>query len=118
MLIQYSKTSFLTSPVSMMKFMMGDKDSLHEKILLRTGKILLGEKFDRKEAETILNEIRNGDFIRMHESDDVAVSGNKPGHLFGKFIYFMVRSVKPEQMIETGVAHGVSSWTILNAMNK
>jgi len=118
MLIHYSKASFLDHPVSMMKFLLGEKESLHEKILLRSAKILLKEKFNRDEANRILREIRNGDFVKMNESREMTLSGNKPGHLFGKFIYFFVRIVKPEVMIETGVAHGVSSWTILNALHK
>ena len=118
MFVQYTKTSFLDHPLSMLKFYFGAKESLHEKILLRTGKILLQERFDRGEAMRILSEIRNEDFVRMNESKDTTLSGNKPGHLFGKFIYFFVRIVKPDVMLETGVAHGVSSWTILNGMHK
>lgn len=118
MITHYTKTSFLNHPVSLLKFISGDKNSLHEKVLLRTGRILMQEKFNEREAESFLQEIRNGDFVRMNESKDVLMSGNKPGHLFGKLIYFMVRCAKPDVMIETGVAHGVSSWTILNAMHK
>ncbi|MFZ7145798.1 MAG: class I SAM-dependent methyltransferase, partial [Bacteroidota bacterium] len=65
-----------------------------------------------------LQEIRSGEFIPMNTLPGVTLPGNKPVHLFGKFLYFIVRCAKPEVMIETGVAHGVSSWTILNAIHK
>src|SRR5436190_7374529 len=118
MIIKYSKASFLDHPLSSLKYFMGDKESLHEKVLFRTGKILLEEKFNRREAMGYLREIRQGDFIKMNQSTDAQMTGNKPGHLFGKMIYFLVRCAKPAVMMETGVAHGVSSWTILNAMHK
>jgi predicted O-methyltransferase YrrM len=118
MVIKYSKASFLDHPVSSLKYFLGDKESLHEKVMMRTGRILLKEHFNTREATEYLREIRQGDFVKMNETLPVPVTGNKPGHLFGKLIYFLVRCVKPESMIETGVAHGVSSWTILNAMHK
>jgi predicted O-methyltransferase YrrM len=118
MIIKYSKTSFLDHPVSSLKYFLGDKESLHEKVMMRTGRILLKDKFNQREAVEYLREIRQSDFVKMNQSSVVQITGNKPGHLFGKLIYFLVRCVKPEVMIETGVAHGVSSWTILNAMHK
>ncbi len=118
MIIKYSKMSFLNHPVSSLKYFLGDKESLHEKVLMRIGRTLLKEKFSESEAKEYLREIRQGDFVKMNESTTTQMTGNKPGHLFGKMIYFLVRCSKPEVMIETGVAHGVSSWTILNAMHK
>ena len=118
MIVRYSKTSFLDHPMSLLRFAMGNKESLHEKVLLRSGKILMGTKFNRQRAELALQEIRRGDFIPMRGNGGGILSGNKPGHLFGKFIYFFVRCMEPGTMVETGVAHGVSSWSILNAMHK
>ncbi len=118
MIIKYSKISFLNHPLSSLKYFLGDKESLHEKVLMRTGRTLLKDKFNEAEAKEYLREIRQGDFVKMNESSTTQMTGNKPGHLFGKMIYFLVRCSKPEVMIETGVAHGVSSWTILNAMHK
>jgi predicted O-methyltransferase YrrM len=56
--------------------------------------------------------------VPMNGTAEKVLPGNRPTHFFGKFLYFIVRMAQPEVMVETGVAHGVSSWTILNAMNK
>jgi predicted O-methyltransferase YrrM len=116
MIIQYKKTSFLNHPFAMAKFIAGKKDDLHEVMLLAAARTLLGKKYIHSEAKKYLAEIRNADFIPMNTMPGVTLPGNKPGHLFGKFLYFIVRCVKPDIMVETGVAHGVSSWTILNAI--
>jgi predicted O-methyltransferase YrrM len=36
----------------------------------------------------------------------------------GRWLYALIRVRRPETVIETGVAHGSSSWLILNAMRK
>ncbi|MBK6990152.1 MAG: class I SAM-dependent methyltransferase [Bacteroidetes bacterium] len=118
MIIQYKKTSFLTHPFAILNFVRGQKQDLHEAMIVRAAKTLLGEKYNSAEAKKYLEEIRNGDFVPMNNLPDVTLPGNKPVHLFGKFLYFIVRCAKPAVMIETGVAHGVSSWTILNAIHK
>lgn len=118
MIIQYSRSSFSTHPIALLKFAFGNKNALHDVMLLRSGRILLGKNFDEKLARTALKEIREGDFIPMNQLPNVTLPGNKPTYLFGKFLYFIVRCAQPEIMVETGVAHGVSSWTILNAMHK
>ena len=38
--------------------------------------------------------------------------------MLGKWLYCSVRALKPLKVIETGIAHGSSSWVILNALNK
>ena len=118
MIIQYKKTSFLTHPFAILNFVRGQKQDLHEAMIVRAAKTLLGEKYNSAEAKKYLEEIRNGDFVPMNNLPEVTLPGNKPVHLFGKFLYFIVRCAKPAVMIETGVAHGVSSWTILNAIHK
>ncbi len=118
MIIQYTKTTFLTHPFAILKFVRGQKQGLHEAIIVRAAKTLLGKKYNSIEAKKYLEEIRNGEFVPMNSLPGVSLPGNKPVHLFGKFLYFIVRCAKPEIMIETGVAHGVSSWTILNAMHR
>ena len=80
-------TSFLNHPVSSLKYFWGDKESLHEKVMLRTGRILLKDRFDPIQAREYLAEIREGDFVKMNESGLTLMTGNKPGHLFGKMIY-------------------------------
>lgn len=118
MIIQYKKTSFISRPLALLNFVRGNKQGLHEAIITRAAKTLLGNKYNHKEAQKYLAEIRAGDFIPMNSLPGVNLPGNKPAHLFGKFLYFIVRCAKPQVMVETGVAHGVSSWTILNALHK
>ena len=118
MIIQYKKTSFLTHPFAILNFVRGQKQDLHEAMIVRAAKTLLGKKYNSAEAKKYLEEIRSGEFVPMNTLPDVNLPGNKPVHLFGKFLYFIVRCAKPAIMIETGVAHGVSSWTILNAIHK
>jgi len=118
MLIEYTKSSFLDHPIAMLKFAAGQKDPLHAIMLERTAKILLGKNFQPKIAAAALSEIQRGDFVPMNQLPGVNLPGNKPRHLFGKFLYFIVRCAQPDVMVETGVAHGVSSWTILNAMHR
>jgi predicted O-methyltransferase YrrM len=118
MIKQYTKTSFLTHPVAMAKFLAGHKTDLHNVMLHDAAKFLLGKRYDRLECKHIIAEIESGDFVPMNSLPGVKLPGNKPQHLFGKFLFFIVRCVKPQIMIETGVAHGVSSWTILNAIHK
>ncbi len=118
MIIQFSRSGFLNHPLALMQFAMGQKTALHEVMLMRTGRILLGEKFDTSLAKIVLREIRENDFVPMNQLPGISLPGNKPSYLFGKFLYFIVRCAQPEIMVETGVAHGVSSWTILNALHK
>lgn len=115
---KYTKFNFLTSPVALIQFAMGTRSPLHNIILKKAGKELLGSKYDKVLANTVISEIESGDFIEMNKYEGKVMHGNRPTYLFGKFLYFIVRMAQPETMIETGVAHGMSSWTILNAMHK
>lgn len=36
----------------------------------------------------------------------------------GRWLYALIRVVKPEVVVETGVSHGASSWLILNALHQ
>ncbi len=118
MMIQFSRSSFLGHPLALLNFALGNKTALHEVMLKRSGRILLGENYDEALARLALQEIREGDFVPMNQLPGMSLPGNKPTYLFGKFLYFIVRCAQPKIMVETGVAHGVSSWTILNAINK
>ena len=92
----------------MVRYARGDKRMLHDIMLLRAGKILLGNRYDAKKARTVLKELRAGDFIPMNSLPGKELPGNRPTYFFGKFLYFIVRMAAPEVMVETGVAHGVS----------
>lgn len=118
MLTRFSPTVFLTHPFAMYRYWRGEKGPMHEVMLLRAGRMLLRERFDPALARQVLQELRSGDFIPMNTGSGKPLPGNRPTHFFGKFLYFIVRMARPDTMVETGVAHGVSSWTILNALLK
>jgi hypothetical protein len=118
MLINFNRSSFIWHPLALVRYAKGDKRMLHDIMLLRAGKILLGPRYNAKQAREVLKELRAGDFIPMNSLPGKELPGNRPTYFFGKFLYFIVRLAAPEIMVETGVAHGVSSWTILNAMHR
>ena len=118
MIRQYNRFSFINHPIAMARFMAGKKSDLHNVMMIDAAKYLMGDRFNLTECKRIISEIESGDFVPMNKIDGVVLPGNKPQHFFGKFLYFIVRCAKPAFMIETGVAHGVSSWTILNAIHK
>ncbi len=102
----------------MINFMLGKKNMLHDAMLHRSAKILMKDKYNRGEVEKYIEELYVDNFVPMNRIEGVTLPGNRPDHLFGKFLYFIIRCAKPQVMIETGVAHGVSSWTILNAIHR
>lgn len=118
MLINFNRTTFLAHPLALFRYWRGDKRDLHDLMLLRAGRVLMGDRFDAGLAKQVLEELRAGDFVPMNTLPGQEMPGNRPTYFFGKFLYFIVRLAKPAVMVETGVAHGVSSWTILNAMER
>ncbi len=118
MLIKYSKATLIKYPFAMLQFALGNKFPLHNKMLFDSARKLLGSRFNEEEAHIYLEEIRKKDFIEMNKVEGFRVVGNQPTHFFGKFIYFIIRCLKPETVVESGVSHGASSWNILNALNK
>lgn len=120
MSIKNSSSNFaiLKYPIATIKFKLGNKSSLHEKIIHDSARYLLGEKYIRSEWATALNELNSNDIIPANKNNFKTVVGNNLNTTFGKWIYCCIRTLKPEHVIETGVAHGYSSWIILNAMHK
>lgn len=118
MLEKYSSSKFLNHPVALAQFATGNKIPLHNLMLYRAARKMLGSRFNESEASQYLNEIRDWDFIKMNEVPGFHLVGNLPKHFFGKFIYFILRCMKPDVVVESGVSHGASSWNILNALHK
>src|SRR6185503_18217665 len=103
MMIHYSARKFARHPLSLLQFAVGNKNPFHEVMLADAAKKLLGKEYDASTGRVYLDEIRNWDFVPMNKSQDVKLSGNLPVSFFGKFIYFIVRCMKPERIVETGV---------------
>lgn len=119
MIIKFSKAAFVLHPIAAIKYITGNKNAVHDLVVIKTAKFFLGKDFKKTEIKRYLEEIYSNDHIPMNPAPEgVKMHGNRPAQLFGKWLYVMVRAFKPEVMIETGVAHGVSSWSILNAMEK
>lgn len=68
------------------------------------------ESLHRVEAEvrSRLDKLRGGPIAEQHNGDQ----------LFGRCCYAVIRALKPEIVIETGVAHGVSSAYMLAALDR
>lgn len=109
-----SKAAVLQSPVAALQFAMGNKQSMHESIVLRTARYLFGD-IDKAEWKGYLAETQGEDLVPKAKG---VHTGNTLNTTFGKWIYCVVRHIKPDVMVETGVAHGNSSWIILNAIKK
>jgi predicted O-methyltransferase YrrM len=56
---------------------------------------------------------------REYSAEEIrrGVTGGRPG-LLGVFIYFLVQEIRPEVVVETGVAQGVSTRFMLEAMHE
>jgi len=114
-----SKTNALLYPISAIKYLRNDKDSFHKKIIFRSARFFFENKFDSELWEKYYAEILSKDYIPFNEKKEFAkLGGNRFNSLFSKWMYCALRHLKPEVVIETGVAHGYSSWLILNALNK
>ncbi len=113
-----NKINYINHPISIFEFAMGKKNNLHRAIILKSAKYLFDNDTNLEQWKTALNELEQNDLIPTSNNEFNIPVGNNLNTTFGKWIYCVVRVTKPEFMIETGVAHGYSSWIILNAMKK
>lgn len=111
-------TAALRHPGAVVSFLRGDKAPMHRVLVLTAARMLLGRAFDPDPWSTALREIESNELIAYSDEGRVGPVGNSLDTTFGKWIYCCVRVLRPAHMIETGVAHGYSSWVILNAMHK
>lgn len=103
-------------PVSAVRFKLGNKIPLQKKLLLKAFQALQFKHLSLADFETYWNEIKNNELLpHLHQE---LKAGNGLSSTFGKWLYISIRALKPDSMIETGVANGFSSWVILNAMHK
>lgn len=87
-------------------------------VIKNAARYLWGNAISTQEWDLALDEIQQNDLIQPALNTANIPVGNSLGNTFGKWMYCCIRIFKPETMIETGVAHGSSSWIILNAMHK
>ncbi|MBL7924961.1 MAG: class I SAM-dependent methyltransferase [Bacteroidia bacterium] len=107
----------LRHPFAALSFYFGHKSALHEAIIIASAKYLWGDHTDTQAWKSALQELKGNVLIPPVTNRYNLVVGNSLNTTFGKWIWCCVRVLKPEVMIETGVAHGSSSWIILNAMH-
>jgi len=79
--------------------------------------------FDIEEYYRIADEIYRDSKFNESVNKSFSESGLNSFFPFDKiswpyFIYFLIRSIKPEKIVETGVWYGVSSSIILNALDR
>lgn len=113
-----SKKIALKHPIEALRFYMGNKSPMQRAVILNAANFLWGGKTDRHQWETALQEIDENQLISPVANVNNIPVGNSLGNTFGKWLYCCIRVFKPETIIETGVAHGSSSWIILNALSK
>ena len=114
-----SKINALLYPLSALAYYFGDKEKLHEKIILRSAEKLFNPNSNKQRWEKALLEIRTNDFIPPNKSKDgEQIAGNAINTLLGKWLYCLIRALQPKTLIETGIAHGNSSYVLLNALHK
>ncbi len=105
-------------PLAALAFKLGNKAAMHDALILDSANYLWGNDTDIKGWKNALDELKNNDLIAPNENKHQTIVGNNLNTTFGKWIYCCIRVTKPETVIETGVAHGYSSWIILNALKK
>ena len=105
-------------PLAALKFYLGDKRAMHEALVHAAARTLFGANCDENAWAAALREIERGELVPFNQGPAVAPVGNNLNTTFGKWIYCCVRVLRPRLMVETGVAHGYSSWVILNAMHR
>lgn len=76
---------------------------------------LFGEDVLRDAWASALAELAAGDLVPQKDASSVGTSEHVT---LGRWLYALIRAVKPAVVIETGVAHGTSSWLILNALHR
>lgn len=97
---------------------MGQKEPMQRAVIKNAAKYLWGHDKSLAAWDQALDEIRNNELIAPAKNTNNIAVGNSLGNTFGKWLYCCIRVFQPASMIETGVAHGSSSWIILNAMQK
>ena len=113
-----SKFFTITHPYSALLFGMGNKQRLHKDIIQKSASFLFNEKINPAEWRNALTEIQTNLLIPMNQIQGNSIVGNNLNTTLGKWMYCLVRVLKPETIVETGVSHGLSSWIILNALHK
>lgn len=112
-----NKKTAILNPIASLLFLLGKKNWMHRVLITKAARILLNKKYDKRQWMEAIKEAENGLYVPAKKSDNIRV-GNGMDTLLGKWLYSSVRVLKPEIMIETGIAHGSSSWVILNALKK
>ncbi len=108
----------LLHPLAALQFRLGNKEAIHTAIILDSVKHLWGSNANLEPWKQALQELADLQLVPPTKNETAIVVGNNLNTSFGKWIYCCVRVLKPEYIIETGVAHGYSSWIILNALHK
>jgi predicted O-methyltransferase YrrM len=94
---------------------LGDNGRAQDALVRAAGSHLYGDAFDAHACRLALNELDAEDLVPPAGDVGVGISHRVT---LGRWLYAVVRTTKPEVVIETGVASGTSSWLVLNALHK
>lgn len=112
----YRPYSYIKTPeyVLFLMFNRFSKESLRDYILIKSLKHAFKDSKDT--FNVFLNEINENDLVPNNSPD--FSTGNLPSTFLSRWLYCVIRYMKPTTIVETGVSHGFSSWIILNAIRK
>jgi hypothetical protein len=96
------------NPFAAIAFAAGNKGRLHEAIIKKAAAFLMDGDYDSGLWKTALEELRSNNMIQQNPNQNNIRVGNSINTTFGKWIYCCIRVLKPQLVIETGVAHGSS----------
>jgi predicted O-methyltransferase YrrM len=111
-----SRLAALRNPWASFQFIRGQKSDLHRALISQAASHLWKDKGIRTGFSVALDELDQQAFVPANTRTQKRNAGNSLNTTFGKWLWCCVRVFKPLHMVETGVAHGASSWIILNAM--
>ena len=119
-LLPHRWPTLLRNPVASAAFALGHKARLHRAFVRTTARFLFGDELDRERLDRALDELEADDLVspRAATGGDQPPVGNYVDTTLGKWLYCALRLTEPEVVVETGVAHGTSSWLLLNALEK
>lgn len=102
-------------PLAVALFMLGQPDRLHGLFLADVARHL--GCYSAELHGTVLDELRQPMPV-LSTTPNQPAAGNSVSTTLGKALYYFVRATRPASLVETGVAHGNSTWILLNALKR
>jgi predicted O-methyltransferase YrrM len=107
------KGALLRDPRTLVMRSRGQSAKAQDRMVLAAAKRLFGKELDRGVLGGVLAELGREELIPPARPITEGISNDVT---LGRWLYTAVRLVRPDVVVETGVASGTSSWLILNAL--